>query len=68
MPLSATPGSTGGITFSSIERLYRPAEVFDLRGNPGKAREKFGWEPELTFADLIPMMVDADIQALKVCS
>jgi len=50
------------------ERLYRPAEVFDLRGNPGKAREKFGWEPELTFADLIPMMVDADIQALKTCS
>jgi GDPmannose 4,6-dehydratase len=50
------------------ERLYRPAEVFDLRGNPGKAREKFGWQPELTFADLIPMMVDADIQALKACS
>ncbi len=50
------------------ERLYRPAEVFDLRGNPGKAREKFDWHPEHSFADLIPMMVDADLQALKACS
>jgi GDPmannose 4,6-dehydratase len=47
------------------ERLYRPAEVHELRGDFSKARKKLGWRPTITFEQLVPMMVDADIEALK---
>jgi GDPmannose 4,6-dehydratase len=41
--------------------LYRPAEVDHLLGDPTKAREAFGWEPTVSFAELIESMVDADV-------
>jgi GDPmannose 4,6-dehydratase len=41
--------------------LYRPAEVDHLLGDPTKARAAFGWEPTITFTDLIEAMVDADV-------
>jgi GDPmannose 4,6-dehydratase len=43
-------------------KYYRPAEVDILLGDPTKAREKLGWEPEVTFEDLVRMMVDADLE------
>jgi len=46
-------------------RLMRPAEVDLLIGDPSKAREALGWEPEVTFKQLIRMMVDHDLQVLK---
>jgi GDPmannose 4,6-dehydratase len=45
-------------------RHVRPAEVNRLVGDASKAREKLGWEPRTTFEQLIPMMVDADIELL----
>jgi GDPmannose 4,6-dehydratase len=42
-------------------RLYRPAEVDHLLGDPTKARTVLGWEPTVTFAELIETMVDADV-------
>jgi len=42
-------------------RLLRPAEVDHLLGDPTKARTVLGWEPKITFADLIDTMVDADL-------
>ena len=42
------------------ERFLRPAEVDLLIGDASLARERLGWEPEVGFADLIRMMVDAD--------
>jgi GDPmannose 4,6-dehydratase len=45
--------------------LYRPAEIFELKGDFRKAREKFGWRPKVTFTELIRRMVDADLEALK---
>ena len=47
------------------ERFMRPAEVDLLVGDPSKAGEKLGWEPTVTFGDLVRLMVDADIEALK---
>ncbi|HXF06505.1 MAG TPA: GDP-mannose 4,6-dehydratase [Blastocatellia bacterium] len=47
------------------ERLYRPAEIYELRGDYSKAKKKLGWEPTTTFAELIRMMVDADLAALS---
>jgi GDPmannose 4,6-dehydratase len=42
-------------------KLQRPAEVDLLVGDPGKARRQLGWKPEVTFKQLIHMMVDADL-------
>src|SRR5690606_12073999 len=47
------------------ERFYRPAEVDLLIGDCSKAKEKLGWEPKTSFAELVAMMVDADIALLK---
>ena len=42
-------------------RFVRPAEVDTLLGDPKKAREILGWEPETSFEELVHMMVDADM-------
>ena len=42
--------------------LFRPAEVDVLLGNPAKARRVLGWSPRTPLAELIPMMVDADLR------
>jgi len=47
------------------ELFYRPAEIYELKGNVGKAKRKLGWEPEVSFQNLVRMMVDADLKALK---
>lgn len=46
-------------------RFVRPAEVDKLLGDPGLARKKLGWEPELDFEGLVRMMVDADLERLR---
>ena len=44
------------------ERFFRPAEVDLLVADPAKAHEKLGWKPKVSFAELIAMMVDADLK------
>jgi GDPmannose 4,6-dehydratase len=46
-------------------RYFRPAEVFDLRADSRKARHELGWEPTVDFAELVRMMVDADLADLE---
>ena len=46
-------------------RYYRPAEVDLLIGDPTKAKTVLGWEPKVKFQDLVKMMVDADLEALR---
>jgi GDPmannose 4,6-dehydratase len=43
-------------------RYFRPAEVDLLLGNPAKAKAQLGWEPKVTFRELVRMMVDADME------
>jgi len=43
-------------------RYNRPAEVFNLRGNPAKAKRELGWEPRVRFAELVRLMVAADLE------
>jgi GDPmannose 4,6-dehydratase len=43
-------------------KLYRPAEVDVLQGNPGKAKRKLGWEAKTDLQTLMAMMVDADME------
>ncbi|MGH7771553.1 MAG: GDP-mannose 4,6-dehydratase [Candidatus Binatia bacterium] len=47
------------------ERLYRPAEVYELRGDFSKARKNLGWEPTISSRELIRMMVDVEMGQLK---
>ena len=47
------------------EELYRPAEIYELRGDFTKARKILGWEPEVSFEEMIKTMVDADLERLK---
>jgi GDPmannose 4,6-dehydratase len=54
----------GGYVKTDPEFL-RPAEVDHLVGNASKAREKLGWEPRVSFHELVEMMVDADLERLS---
>jgi GDPmannose 4,6-dehydratase len=45
-------------------KFYRPAEVELLIGNPEKARKQLNWSPQTKFADLVRLMVDADVKRL----
>ena len=46
-------------------RFFRPAEVELLVGDATKARTVLGWEPEVSFEQLVEMMVDADLAEQK---
>jgi GDPmannose 4,6-dehydratase len=46
-------------------KLIRPAEVDCLCGDATKARERLGWEPKITFEQLIKTMVEADLEAVQ---
>ena len=43
-------------------KYYRPAEVDLLVGDPSKAGEALGWEPSVSFKELVRIMVDADLE------
>ena len=43
------------------QKFFRPAEVDLLVGDSTKARQKLGWTPKVSFAELVRMMVDADL-------
>ncbi len=47
-------------------RYFRPAEVESLLGDASRAREKLGWQPRVAFAELVQMMVDADMEAVRM--
>ena len=46
-------------------RFYRPAEVETLLGDPSKARTELGWEPQVTFEQLVTMMVEEDLHRVE---
>ena len=46
-------------------RFYRPAEVDLLLGDASKARRQLGWQPRMSFEEMVRAMVDADLAALR---
>jgi len=46
-------------------RLLRTGEIQDLRADPGLIHTELGWKPAVEFAELVRMMLRADIEALK---
>jgi GDPmannose 4,6-dehydratase len=53
---------TGACLVAVDPRYFRPAEVETLLGDPSKARDKLGWEPEIPFADLVAEMMREDLK------
>ncbi len=49
----------------SDPKFHRPAEVDLLLADPSKARRELGWSPTVGFAELVGMMVDADLERLS---
>jgi GDPmannose 4,6-dehydratase len=49
----------------SDPEFLRPAEVDHLVGDATKAREQLGWQPRVSFKELVELMVDSDLERLK---
>ena len=43
---------------------YRPTEVESLLGDASKAKKKLGWEPKISFEELVKEMVQKDLKSL----
>jgi GDPmannose 4,6-dehydratase len=56
---------TGKTIIVVDSKYFRPTEVETLLGNPAKAREKLGWTPKITFAELVSEMVKHDLDDAK---
>lgn len=54
--------ATGKTMMRVDPRFYRPAEVDLLIGDPSKARDELGWQPQTSLEELCAMMVDADLR------
>ena len=60
------PGIKEGDTIVEVdERYFRPAEVETLLGDPSKAKNKLGWELEITFDQMIAEMIEKDLDTAK---
>lgn len=53
---------TGKCIVEIDPNYFRPAEVETLLGNPTKAKEKLGWEPKISFEELVSEMVREDLK------
>ena len=50
------------------ERFYRPAEIHELRGDYSKAQKALGWQPSVSFKELVYGMVDGDLARHKAAT
>ncbi|WGP00379.1 GDP-mannose 4,6-dehydratase [Saccharophagus degradans] len=57
--------SVGDVIVKVDPRYFRPAEVETLLGDPTKAKEKLGWEPEITVQEMCAEMVAYDLSVAK---
>ncbi len=55
-----------GVTVVAVDpRYFRPSEVETLLGDPSYAHQRLGWQPTVTFSELVREMVDADLVAAE---
>ena len=57
--------AVGDVIVKIDPRYFRPAEVETLLGDPTKAKEKLGWEPEITLDQMIEEMVAHDLDQAR---
>jgi len=55
----------GDIIIRVNERYYRPAEVETLLGDPSKAKQNLGWEPQITVEEMCEEMMKNDLKIAK---
>jgi GDPmannose 4,6-dehydratase len=72
---ASSPGSSrsilpkvGDVLIEIDPRYFRPTEVDFLLADFSKAKIQLGWEPKVTFGDLVKIMVDADMEAVNLVS
>ncbi|XP_063987300.1 GDP-mannose 4,6 dehydratase [Diachasmimorpha longicaudata] len=56
---------TGRVLVRVNPKYFRPTEVVMLLGDSTKAKGKFGWQPTVSFPELVKDMLDADIELMK---
>ncbi len=56
----------GDVVVRVDPRYFRATEVDTLLGDPGKARRKLGWEPKISFEDMVAEMVEHDIREARM--
>ncbi|MDA8100051.1 MAG: GDP-mannose 4,6-dehydratase [Nitrospiraceae bacterium] len=56
---------TGKVMVEVDARYFRPTEVDLLLGDPSKAKNKLGWQPRVTFSELVKVMVASDLEDAK---
>ena len=56
---------SGRCLVSVDERYFRPTEVETLLGDASKAKEKLGWEPKISFPELVKEMVSEDLRTAE---
>jgi GDPmannose 4,6-dehydratase len=56
---------SGRCLVSVDERYFRPTEVETLLGDASKAKEKLGWEPKISFSELVTEMVSKDLRSAE---
>jgi len=61
----ATVLKEGDVIVRVDPRYFRPAEVDSLLGDASKARRQLGWEPSISFEELVGEMVEADLELAR---
>src|SRR5690606_17231390 len=56
---------SGKLIVAVDPRYFRPTEVETLLGDPSKAKQKLGWSPKTTFAELVTEMVREDLKSAE---
>jgi GDPmannose 4,6-dehydratase len=57
--------ASGEVLVEVDPRYFRPTEVDFLQGDPSRARERLGWQPEVTFDEMVRLMVRADLREVQ---
>ena len=60
--------SDGRVRIDIDARFFRPAEVDFLLGDASYARQSLGWEPHVSFRELVEMMVDSDLEPARAAA
>lgn len=61
----AVDKKTGACVVAVDHKYFRPAEVDSLLGDSSKAKSKLGWNPKISFEELVREMAEADLELLK---
>ncbi len=57
--------ASGRLIIEVAPRLYRPLDIDEVRGDPGKARRQLGWQAEVKFETLVEILAQADLRRLQ---